>query len=238
MSDSELKARAEQLRRALHEHIYRYHVLNAPIITDGEYDRLFEELKRLETEHPELITPDSPTQRVGSDLVADLPKVRHPAPILSLGNVFSVEELRAWRERIGRLLPENAALRYVVEPKFDGLTVVLTYRDGVLVQGATRGNGEIGDDVTPNVRTVRTIPCASPSPATIYPCRAAWSCAGKCCSSKRTSRRSTAVWRKTGCPLRQRAQHRSGRAEAEGRPRDGAAPAHRILLRDRGRGRA
>ncbi len=162
MSDSELKARAEGLRRALHEHNYRYHVLSAPIITDGEYDRLFEELKRLEAEHPELITPDSPTQRVGSDLQADLPKVRHPAPILSLGNVFSVGELQAWRERIGRLLPENTALNYVVEPKFDGLTVVLTYLDGVLAQGATRGNGEIGDDVTPNVRTVRTIPLRVP----------------------------------------------------------------------------
>ena len=162
MSDSDLKARAEVLRRALHEHNYRYHVLNAPIVTDGEYDRLFAELKRLEAEHPELIVPDSPTQRVGSDLVADLPKVRHPAPILSLGNVFSEGELRAWRERIGRLLPENVSLSYVVEPKFDGLTVVLTYLDGLLVQGATRGNGEIGDDVTSNVRTVRTIPLRIP----------------------------------------------------------------------------
>lgn len=162
MNDSEIKARVEELRRLLNEHNYRYHVLNAPIITDGEYDALFAELKRLETEHPELITPDSPTQRVGSDLVADLPKVRHPAPILSLGNVFSAQEIRAWRERIGRLLPENTHLTYVVEPKFDGLTVVLTYEDGVLVQGATRGNGEMGDDITPNVRTVRTIPLRIP----------------------------------------------------------------------------
>lgn len=162
MTDSDIKARVEELRRVLNEHIYRYHVLNAPIITDSEYDALFEELKRLEAEHPELITPDSPTQRVGSDLQEDLPKVRHPAPILSLGNVFSPEEIRAWRERIGRLLPENTRLAYVVEPKFDGLTVVLTYEDGVLVQGATRGNGELGDDITGNVRTVRTIPLRIP----------------------------------------------------------------------------
>lgn len=162
MNDSQIRARVEELRRVLNEHNYRYHVLNAPIITDSEYDALFAELKRLEAEHPELITPDSPTQRVGSDLQEDLPKVRHPAPILSLGNVFSPDEIRAWRERIGRLLPENARLSYVVEPKFDGLTVVLTYEGGVLVQGATRGNGELGDDITPNVRTVRTIPLRIP----------------------------------------------------------------------------
>lgn len=162
MNDSQIRARVEELRRVLNEHNYRYHVLNAPIITDSEYDALFAELKRLEEEHPELVTPDSPTQRVGSDLQEDLPKVRHPAPILSLGNVFSPDEIRAWRERIGRLLPENTRLSYVVEPKFDGLTVVLTYEDGVLVQGATRGNGELGDDITPNVRTVRTIPLRIP----------------------------------------------------------------------------
>jgi DNA ligase (NAD+) len=162
VNDSEIRARAEELRRLLHEHNYRYHVLHAPIITDSEYDALFAELKKLEEEHPELITPDSPTQRVGSDLQEDLPKVRHPAPILSLGNVFSPDEIRAWRERIGRLLPENVRLAYVVEPKFDGLTVVLTYEDGVLAQGATRGNGELGDDITPNVRTVRTIPLRIP----------------------------------------------------------------------------
>ena len=162
MSDSELKARRGDCG-ALSTSTTTVTMCSArrssPMANTTE---LFEELKRLEAEHPELITPDSPTQRVGSDLQADLPKVRHPAPILSLGNVFSVGELQAWRERIGRLLPENTALNYVVEPKFDGLTVVLTYLDGVLAQGATRGNGEIGDDVTPNVRTVRTIPLRVP----------------------------------------------------------------------------
>jgi DNA ligase (NAD+) len=151
-----------ELRQLLHAHIYRYHVLNAPTITDGEYDALFQELKTLEAEHPDWITPDSPTQRVGSDLQSDLPKVRHTVPILSLGNAFSAEEIRAWRERIGRLLPENIRLDYVVEPKFDGLTVVLTYKNGGLALGATRGNGEIGDDVTPNVRTIRSVPLRIP----------------------------------------------------------------------------
>lgn len=163
MNAKDAAARAAELRRLLHEHNYRYHVLSAPVITDREYDRLFAELKALEAEHPHLATPDSPTQRVGSDLQEDLPKVEHVVPVLSLSNVFDADEIRAWRERIGRLLPENYALDYVVEPKFDGLTVVLTYRDGVLTQAATRGNGEVGDDVTPNVRTVRTIPLRIPA---------------------------------------------------------------------------
>jgi DNA ligase (NAD+) len=162
VSQHDIAARAAELRQALREHNYRYHVLNAPIITDIEYDRLFAELKTLEAEHPELITPDSPTQRVGSDLQSDMPKVEHVTPVLSLGNAFGAEELRAWRERIGRLLPENYALDYVVEPKFDGLTTVLTYLDGVLTLAATRGSGEVGDDVTPNVRTVKTIPLQIP----------------------------------------------------------------------------
>jgi DNA ligase (NAD+) len=162
VNHQDVAARAAELRRLVNEHIYRYHVLNAPIITDGEYDALFAELKAIEAEHPELATPDSPTQRVGSDLQSDMPKVRHVVPILSLSNTYSADEIWAWRERIGKLLPENAVLDYVVEPKFDGLTVVLTYVNGVLVQGATRGNGEVGDDVTPNVRTVRSIPLRIP----------------------------------------------------------------------------
>ncbi|MCZ7547053.1 MAG: NAD-dependent DNA ligase LigA [Anaerolineae bacterium] len=150
--------RAAELREALNYHIYRYNVLNAPVISDAEYDRLYHELKQLEAEHPELISPDSPTQRVGSDLTEGFATVDHPAPILSLSNAFDAENVREWRKRIGRLLPEDAALRYTVEPKFDGLTVVLTYTDGLLTLGATRGNGEQGDDVTANVRTVRSIP--------------------------------------------------------------------------------
>lgn len=162
VTEHDLAARAAALRRELNEHIYRYFILNQPIITDPEYDALYHELKSIEAEHPELVTPDSPTQRVGSDLQADLPKVRHVRPMLSLGNAFSRDDVRAWYDRIRRMLPDNTPLDFVVEPKFDGLTVVLTYRDGVLEQGATRGNGEIGDDVTPNVRTVRSIPLRVP----------------------------------------------------------------------------
>lgn len=162
VNQQDLAARAAELRRLLHEHNYRYFVLNAPLVTDGEFDALMAELKALEAEHPDLITPDSPTQRAGSDLQSDMPKVEHTVPILSLANTYNADEIRAWRERIGKLLPENIALGYVVEPKFDGLTIVLTYIDGALVLGATRGSGEVGDDVTPNVRTVRTVPLRIP----------------------------------------------------------------------------
>lgn len=155
---SDIRQRAAELRAQLHEHNYRYHVLNAPVITDGEYDRLLRELVDLEAAYPELITPDSPTQRVGSDTTEDLPKVQHPAPILSLGNALNLEEVYAWRERIAKLLTAETSIDYVVEPKFDGLTIVLTYEDGVLIRAATRGNGEMGDDVTANIRTIRTIP--------------------------------------------------------------------------------
>jgi len=163
VSQNDVAARAVELRRLLNEHNYRYHVLTAPVITDAEYDALYHELKAIEAEHPELITPDSPTQRVGSDLQSDLPKVRHVAPVLSLGNAFSADDIRAWRDRIGRLLPDDVTLEFVVEPKFDGLTVVLTYVDGMLSLAATRGDGEVGDDVTPNARTVRTIPLRIPA---------------------------------------------------------------------------
>lgn len=158
----ELAQRAAWLRKALHEHNYRYFVLNDPVITDAEYDSLYRELKQLEEAHPELITPDSPTQRAGSDLSEDFPKVRHPAPVLSLSNAFSADDLLAWEERNKKLLPAGIQLDYVLEPKLDGLTIVITYENGLLTQAATRGNGEMGDDVTPNVRTIRTVPLRIP----------------------------------------------------------------------------
>ncbi|MCA9882352.1 MAG: NAD-dependent DNA ligase LigA [Anaerolineae bacterium] len=160
-----LAARATELRKELNYHIYRYNVLNDPIITDAEYDRLFHELRELEVEHPELRTPDSPTQRVGSDLSDDLPKVAHPAPILSLANAFSPEDLQRWEERNLKLMTAGTTFDYVLEPKLDGLSVVLTYIDGVLVTAATRGSGEVGDDVTANIRTIRTVPLRIPSHA-------------------------------------------------------------------------
>ncbi|MCA9938327.1 MAG: NAD-dependent DNA ligase LigA, partial [Anaerolineales bacterium] len=146
-------ARIGHLREEVNYHIYRYHVLDDPIISDAEYDALFQELVALEQAHPDLITPDSPTQRVGGAVTEAFEKVAHPAPILSLANAFDVEDLYAWRKRIGRLMPAETSLDYVVEPKIDGLSVVLTYEDGRFVQGATRGDGEVGENVTPNLRT-------------------------------------------------------------------------------------
>lgn len=151
-------ARVAQLRHEINYHIYRYHVLDAPVISDAEYDALFAELAALEQAHPDLITPDSPSQRVGGGVIDAFEKVAHPAPILSLANAFNIEELYAWRKRIGRLLADDVELDYVVEPKIDGLSVVLTYENGRFVQGATRGDGEIGENVTPNLRTIRSLP--------------------------------------------------------------------------------
>ncbi len=150
--------RIQKLRVDIDYHLYRYHVLDSPIISDAEFDALYRELQALEAEHPELVTPDSPTQRAGAAPLDVFRKVAHPAPILSLMNAFNSDDLVAWRARIGRLLPDGVDLDYVVEPKLDGLTVVLTYRNGVFDQGATRGDGVVGEDVTMNLRTLRSLP--------------------------------------------------------------------------------
>ncbi len=160
MNDAE---RAAELRKVINEHSYRYYVLNAPTISDAEFDRLYHELVALETAHPELITPDSPTQRAGSDLQGDFPKLTHPAPILSLSNCFTEDDLREWEQRNLKLLPAGTQLDYTLEPKLDGLTIVITYENGVLTRAATRGNGLVGDDVTANVRTIRSIPLRIPA---------------------------------------------------------------------------
>ncbi len=154
--------RYEQLCKKVNFHNYRYHVLDASIISDAEYDKLMAELKRIEAEHPEWITPDSPSQRVGALPSEKFEKVRHPAPILSLANAFGAEEARAWYERISKIDDRVEKAKFVVEPKIDGLSVVLHYRDGVFVQGATRGDGEIGEDITANLRTIRAIPLRIP----------------------------------------------------------------------------
>ena len=159
---SEIKSRIAELGEQLHQHIYRYHVLNDAIITDAEYDRLFRELQDLEAEYSEYARADSPTQRVGSDLTGDFPKIPHPAPILSLANAFDEADLLNWEERNLRLLPSGTQLQYVLQPKLDGLAIVITYEDGVLARAATRGNGEVGDDVTANVKTIRTVPLRIP----------------------------------------------------------------------------
>lgn len=148
----------DHLRQEINYHLYRYHTLDSPVISDAEYDALYRQLVDLEKKHPELVTPDSPTQRAGAEPSEMFVKVNHPVPILSLMNAFNADDLRAWRERIGRLLPEGTSLDYVVEPKFDGLSVILTYRDGVFTLGATRGDGLVGEDVTANLRTLMTLP--------------------------------------------------------------------------------
>src|SRR5258708_4588189 len=160
-----LANRAADLREQIAYHNYRYSVLSEPQLADAEYDAMFDELDAIEKAHPGLITPDSPTQRVGSDLDERLPKVTHPKPTFSLAKAYTLDEIRAWRQRIDRALDTNAKLAYVVEPKFDGLTVVLTYTDGVLTLGATRGDGVIGDDVTGNTRTIRSVPLRIPTHA-------------------------------------------------------------------------
>jgi DNA ligase (NAD+) len=158
----QVRARAEALRAELHEHGRRYYVFDDPTIGDDEYDALLDELRAIEAAHPDLVTPDSPTQRVGGEPVSSLPKVRHEIPMLSLANARSEEELRAWvarmRAHLAREGIEDPAFAFVAEPKIDGLAISLLYEDGIFVRGATRGNGEVGEDVTHNLRTIPTIP--------------------------------------------------------------------------------
>jgi DNA ligase (NAD+) len=157
-----LKQRLDHLRREIHYHNYRYHVLDDPVISDYEFDQLMIELRQIEADHPEWVTPDSPTQRAGVPLVGKFPKVRHPAPVLSLGNAYNADEVYAWIERISKLDERVANTDFVVEPKIDGLSVVLHYHHGIFVRGATRGDGEVGEDVTANLRTVRALPLHIP----------------------------------------------------------------------------
>ena len=149
----------EQLRQALNQHGYRYYVLDDPIISDYEYDHMLRRLEDLEKEHPEEITPDSPTQRVGGAPVTDFPAYAHPVPLESLQDVFDGGEVTDFLERTAQAVPDAS---YSVEPKVDGLSVALEYRDGVFVRGATRGDGRTGEDVTENLRTIRSIPMTLP----------------------------------------------------------------------------
>ena len=160
------ETRILELRAELDQHNYRYHVLDEPSIPDAEYDRLFHELKALEAEHPELVSSDSPTQRVGSAALSAFTQVRHEVPMLSLGNAFEEVDMREFDRRVnegldlpaGDLFGGGAAVEYSCEPKLDGLAVSLLYQDGALVRGATRGDGTTGEDISVNVRTVRNIP--------------------------------------------------------------------------------
>ena len=156
------KLRLSELRQLINYHNYRYHVLDDPVISDYEFDRLLAELKKIEEEHPEWITTDSPTQRAGSRPLEKFQKITHPAPVLSLANSFGADDLRAWYERVSKLDRRVKEASYIIEPKIDGLTVVLTYRDGLFTQGATRGDGVIGEDITANLRTIRALPLKLP----------------------------------------------------------------------------
>lgn len=162
MDTKSLRSRYEKLKSEIHSHNHRYHVLDAPIISDLEYDKLLNEVKQIESDHPDWVTPDSPTQRAGARPADRFDKVRHPAPILSLANAFGADDTRAWLERITKIDDRVEKAQFVVEPKIDGLSVVLHYRDGLFVQGATRGDGEVGEDITSNLRTVRAIPLKIP----------------------------------------------------------------------------
>ncbi len=157
MESSEIKQRIDQLSAIINHHNYRYHVLDSPEISDAEYDELLRELRQLEEKYPEFLSPDSPTQRVGAEPVEAFGVVEHPQPLLSLGNVFSEEELTAWYTRTSRLAGSRR-FDMVCEHKMDGLAVALTYIDGRLVTGATRGDGYRGENITQNLRTVRSIP--------------------------------------------------------------------------------
>lgn len=162
----DLAARAEHLRREIRRHSYFYYVVNAPEISDAEFDALVGALKEIEAAHPELITPDSPTGRIGAAPAAGFAKVRHNMPMLSLDNGFSADAVRAWGERIARRLPEDIPfehLAFVVEPKIDGLAVSIRYEGGMFAGAATRGDGFVGEDITRNVRTMESVPLRIPA---------------------------------------------------------------------------
>lgn len=162
---NQLQSKLVALRDQVNYHNYRYHVLDAPVISDYEFDQLLMELRQIEAEHPEWVTPDSPTQRAGGPPAEKFAKLRHPGPVLSLSNAFSAGDVRAWYERILRLDERVAQTAFVIDPKIDGLSVVLHYQNGLFVQGATRGDGEVGEDITANLRTVRTLPLRIPTRA-------------------------------------------------------------------------
>ena len=170
MSDEPVSHRVAHLRAEIERHNYQYHVLDDPLVSDAEYDAMFRELQTLEARHPSLVTPSSPTQRVGASPLLSFDQVVHHTPMLSLNNAFNEDEVRAFDNRIRETLGV-AEVEYSVEPKFDGLAVSLTYRDGVFVQGATRGDGAVGEDVTQNLRTVRNIPLRLAKPITFIEIR-------------------------------------------------------------------
>ncbi|HAE86166.1 MAG TPA: DNA ligase (NAD(+)) LigA [Anaerolineaceae bacterium] len=169
MRDPDVRKQIEELRQQINYHNYLYHTLDSPIISDYEFDQLMNKLKELEAAHPELITPDSPTQRSGGPPLDKFHKVRHPVPVLSLANGFGRQDILDWYERILKIDPAVANADYVLEPKLDGLTVVLHYENGLFVLGATRGDGFVGEDITENLKTIPSIPLRVPIKGDITP---------------------------------------------------------------------
>ncbi|HEY8776259.1 MAG TPA: hypothetical protein VIM33_07235, partial [Gaiellaceae bacterium] len=150
------EVRSNDLREQIRKHEHAYYVLDRPEVSDAEFDALFLELRRLEDEHPELITPDSPTQRVGGEASEQFAKVRHRSPMLSLQNAFDEDEIRAFDKRVRAVVGDKVT--YCAELKIDGLAISLTYEKGRLKRAATRGDGTVGEDVTANIRTIRSVP--------------------------------------------------------------------------------
>ena len=150
------------LQNQIRSHNYRYYVLNDPVVSDFDYDQMLKQLEAIEAEHPDWVTPDSPSQRAGAEPQEKFNKIAHPAPILSLANAYDPQGLRDWFDRISKLDDRVSETDLTVEPKLDGLTVVLRYDNGVFTQGATRGNGEIGEDITANLRTINVLPLRIP----------------------------------------------------------------------------
>src|SRR5207249_1954720 len=164
MTEAEARARVETLRRDITEHNRRYYEEAAPTISDREYDRLYKELVDLETQFPELVTPDSPTQRVGGKPLPAFAQIQHRVPMLSLDNTYSEEEVVNFYKRIMRLLPEEK-IPVVIEPKVDGVAVSVMYENGKLTYAATRGDGSVGDEITQNIRTIKSVPHQLPGAA-------------------------------------------------------------------------
>ncbi|NET54599.1 MAG: NAD-dependent DNA ligase LigA, partial [Merismopedia sp. SIO2A8] len=156
----EIKQRVQELRQLLQKASYAYYALDAPVMEDAVYDQLYRQLQELEITYPELIVPESPTQRVGEEPASEFSSVRHNIPLYSLENAFNLEEFSQWQQRWQRHLSDNSAVdaEYVCELKIDGSALALTYEQGILVRGVTRGDGITGEDITQNVRTIRSIP--------------------------------------------------------------------------------
>ena len=157
ITKKQAKERIEKLKEEINYHRYQYHVLDELEISDAAFDTLKNELEELENQFPDLITPDSPTQRVGGEALDKFKKVAHGLAMLSLSDAFGQEELRAWEERIQKIVP-SARLDYFCELKMDGLAISLVYQNGIFVEGSTRGDGKIGEDVTQNLKTIEAIP--------------------------------------------------------------------------------